>query len=688
MFTELNLQITYRSCDGNIVDLFYNPCLKHAVSYKRAVGYFTSSGLSAAAKGLASFLAGSGRMYLIASPHISQADAEAIQKGYSTREQVVTECLLRAFPPTVDDLIKNRLGCLAWLIAQNRLEIKIALPCAKGNSAALRGLYHEKIGVFVDEIGNRIAFTGSANETEGGLVNNFESIDVFWSWNDPQKRVDSKELSFERMWDNETERLEILPFPDAARQKLLTYKPEHPALDDPESSTSLSQNLQFSEAPLFQARDYQLRAIEAWFKAGCRGILAMATGSGKTKTALAAAKRTQVEWGKPFLGVVVAPYKHLAEQWAAECAPFAFRTILCYSENGSWEREALQLRTSFLTRSLSAAVLVTTYATFISDRFQQTLARLPQGKLLIADEVHHLGAEASRIPLDGFEKRLGLSATPERIYDPEGTNWLLENVGPIVFRFGLDQAIGRCLTPYRYYVHSVYLDDGEQQAFQEVMHQIALACATADALSEENPEANCKLGALLRKRQEILGGAKGKLPTLKSILQSQTGSKSYESHSLFYASSSLFNELIRLLSVELYLKIAKFTFEESMEMRRQILSDFSSQRIAGIVAKKCLDEGMDIPATRNAFILCSSSNPMEFIQRRGRVLRQFPGKDEAIIHDFFVLPNPSYKPNVYDQRLVERELKRVIEFASFAKNGVQSREQILPIQKQYNLLHM
>lgn len=672
------------------MDSFYIPCLQRANVYKRAVGYFTSSSLSVAAKGLASFLAGNGKMYLVASPHLSEADAEAIKSGYKARDEVIKDALISGFEPTHGDIAKNRLACLAWLIAENRLEIKIAVPASSAERSINRGLYHEKIGVFRDSIGNKIAFSGSPNETSGGLVDNFESIDVFWSWNDPQGRVSEKESCFDRLWRNETEMLEVIDFPEAAKDKLLTYKTETPPVGDLEEGDNLpAGGMSIREGQIFVLRGYQSDAITKWVENNYRGIMAMATGSGKTKTALSALKQIQVE-GQRFIAVIIVPYKHLAEQWYAECKAFNFKAVLCYGDNPNWERDVLQLRTSFLTKTISAAVLVTTYATFPSERFLNAVGRLSPEKILVADEVHHLGAEASRIPLDIFAKRLGLSATPERIYDPEGTQWLLENVGKVVFRFGLDKAIGTCLTPYRYYVHLVYLDEFEQQAYQDVMLQISKACAAADGLREENPDDNARLGQLLRKRQEILGGAKEKIPKLRELLIDSGAlvSDSRIAFSLFYASSSLFDEIIRLLSMELHLKVSKFTFEETMEQRRQILSDFSAQKICAIIAKKCLDEGMDIPATRNAFILSSSSNPMEFIQRRGRVLRQFPGKDESIIHDFFVLPNARSTPNPYDKRLVERELKRVIEFASFAKNGVECRNQILPIQKFFNLLHL
>lgn len=658
--------------------------------YKRAVGYFTSSGLSAAAKGLAHFLAGCGKMYLVASPHLSESDAEAINTGYKAREQVIKDALIKGFAPTPDEIEKNRLACLAWLVAENRLEIKIAIPALKPDGSISRGLYHEKIGIFSDSHGNKVAFSGSPNETAGGLVDNFESIDVFWSWDDPQRRVAEKERCFDLLWKNQTHRLEVIDFPDAAKDKLLTYKTEQPPLGDPDvrNDSSDAGGFFFNEGPQVQLRGYQLEAIEEWFQNRCRGILAMATGSGKTRTALAALKRLQID--EPFVAVVIVPYIHLAEQWFAASQAFQFKTVLCYGDNPHWEREVLQLRNTFLTKAVSAAIVITTYATFPSERFQKTISRLSPRKVLVADEVHHLGAESSRIPLTMFDQRLGLSATPERTYDPDGTKWLLENIGQVCFRFGLDKAIGTCLTPYRYYVHLIHLQDDEQQAFQEVMQQIAYVCAAGDGLREENADDNAKLGQLLRKRQEILGGAREKIPALRKVLidAGAVTSESKVAFSLFYSISSLFDEVLRLLSFELGIKLSKFTFEETMEERRRILDDFSANRISAIVAKKCLDEGMDIPATRNAFILSSSSNPMEFIQRRGRVLRQFPGKEHAVIHDFFVLPCPTSTPNAYDRRLVERELKRVIEFAEHARNGLDCRKTLLPIQQFYNLLHL
>jgi superfamily II DNA or RNA helicase len=300
-----------------------------------------------------------------------------------------------------------------------------------------------------------------------------------------------------------------------------------------------------------------------------------------------------------------------------------------------------------------------------------------------------LGAQTRRIGLEPFEKRLGLSATPRRTFDPTGTAWLLQNVGDVVFRFPMEEAIPKYLVPYRYYVHIVRLDDTEHADYQEVAAAISKVCAEGATLSEEDPEQNARLGPLLRRRHEIIGGAKNKIEQLRRVLRDNSWQDGNGlNFSLFYASSSLFDDLLKLTSKEFALKVSKFTFEESMPQRRQILDNFSQQRIDAIVAKKCLDEGMDIPATRNAFILASTSNPMEFVQRRGRVLRQHANKSEAVIHDFFVLPAEGYQLSEHDRRLVGRELRRTLEFSRTAKNHVACGRQLFAIQEKYNLLDL
>lgn len=687
-----NLQVSkrYRSSESNLVDDFYVPCLSNSRLYQRAVGYFTSGSLSHAAKGLAAFLRREGRMQLVASPLFSEADVEAINSGYRERDDVMLERLIQELEGVTDPIILSRLSCLGALIALGRLEIRLAFRVDNRGRVA-RGIYHEKIGLFTDSEGNRIAFTGSPNETSGGLVENFESIQVFRSWADPEQRVPDLEHDFRRLWENVTQGLAVIDFPRAVREKLIALRRSATEqYDDPEGSNSTLAGKPFSALQTDLApRGYQESAISAWAANGYRGVLRMATGTGKTKTAMFGISRVAALRGN-LLVIVLVPYKHLAEQWARECELFGVSSVLCSSDYPNWATSVSEVRVQMAARRLSFAFLIATYDTFRTDRFRDAYRRFTQTKGLIADEVHHFGAISNRQPLDDFEIRLGLSATPERMFDPEGTAWIFENIGKIIFKLDLVDAIPNYLCPYRYYLHSVELTRTEQEDYQEVVAEIAKKCARGATLDEEDPENNTSLGPLLRRRLEIIGGAANKLDLLRDILRriietAGTGSLRF---SLFYASSRQFSDLQKMLSESFALKVSKFTFEEDMQERKEILSNFENGRIDAIVAKRCLDEGMDIPATRTAFILASSSNPMEFIQRRGRILRKAPGKEFADIHDFFTTPYRTATANEYDRRLVERELRRAGEFGRTSLNSVEVDDVLWAIKQRYGLLHL
>ena len=235
---DCNLAYEYRSDLSNIIDEFYIPCLRESKYYWRAVGYFTSHGLMLAAKGLATFLNKNGYMRLIASPVLDDEDIKAFIKGYEARTDILERALLRQLViPQFEEhntLIRDRLSCIAWLIAEDRLDIKLAIPNRNLISKGM-AIYHEKLGLFIDEEDNTVAFTGSSNETVGGLINNFESIDVFTSWEDNQGRTSKKKDNFQKLWDNATPTLEILDFPIAVRERVLRFRTMHKPVCDSEA---------------------------------------------------------------------------------------------------------------------------------------------------------------------------------------------------------------------------------------------------------------------------------------------------------------------------------------------------------------------------------------------------------------------------------------------------------------------
>ncbi|HID20866.1 MAG TPA: hypothetical protein EYP14_00485, partial [Planctomycetaceae bacterium] len=217
---SLGLKPEYRWDSDDLVRDFYVPCLERSTLYRRAVGYFTSHGLSAAAQGLSALIQSDGRMLLVASPLFDPEDLEAIRRGYPARDDLLVRALLRQIEGTPEAIVRDRLGYLAWLIAEERLEVRIAIPLDEGGRPR-RGIYHEKMGILSDQFGNAVTFTGSPNETAGGLVDNFETTDVFWSWNDPHGRVARKATNFDRLWQNGTAGPAVVGFPAAVRSQLL-----------------------------------------------------------------------------------------------------------------------------------------------------------------------------------------------------------------------------------------------------------------------------------------------------------------------------------------------------------------------------------------------------------------------------------------------------------------------------------
>ncbi|MBI1925906.1 DEAD/DEAH box helicase family protein [Candidatus Poribacteria bacterium] len=689
---DLNLQCEYRSDQTNTVTDFYIPCLGEAIGYWRAVGYFTSQGLALAAKGIATFIQHGGYMRLVASPCLTEEDIFAIQQGYSDREAVVEQAIVRQLTGDFPDIVQYRLECLAWLIAQGRLEVKIACPLELSHA-----IYHEKIGIFMDSDENAVAFTGSQNETVGGLLTNFESIDVYWSWDDPHQRVQRKKDHFNRLWSNLTPKLKVLDFPLAAKQKLLQYQPTSPPTIDPESLNSPLSIMETHTSSSYQRpiidipsditlRAYQREAIDAWFENDCRGFLEMATGSGKTITALAALARLFKEKDRLF-ALIACPFQHLVEQWNAEACRFGFKPILAYQSRRSWENRLNSHLIDYNWGIRKVVCAITTHDTFISEVMQRTLSRLKGDAILVADEAHHLGAVKSRQNLsDLFSHRLGLSATPSRWFDEEGTTALTEYFGETVYEFPLDRAIREgFLCPYYYYPHLVELTPDELDQYEALTEKIAKLFPYRDDEEKESI-----LEHLLRQRADLLNKAENKLPILKQLVADESESLS---HALFYCAPGQIDEVIPMLGNEVGLRVHRFTAEESTDERLSLLDQFASGRLQGLVAMRCLDEGVDVPSTQFAYILASSSNPREFIQRRGRILRKAPGKEHALIHDLIAVPPLRYRQQVRqtpifstERKIVERELKRFREFADTAINRFQATNEIWELAQTYNLM--
>lgn len=700
MLPSVPIKISYRSGRDDFAKDFFVPCLEQSILYRRCAGYFTSFGLGIAARGVASLASRKGSMRLVASPHLEPNDVEALRVAAERPAEVLKHIVSRSLSEIEDVLLKDRLNGLAWLAASGCLQIRLALRL-DNEGRITRGIFHEKTGVFTDEDNNHVAFSGSSNETAGGLVDNFESLEVFRSWKDPEGRVAEKIADFEALWENTTPGLQVIEFTAAGRELLEYYRdPNKPPLgfkthllnEDPPTE-------RFVPPPGFDLRPYQGDAIRAWSKAGGKGILAMATGSGKTLTALTLASKVAAK-NSPLILIVVCPFINLCHQWIREMAAFGVRPVACFEGRQRWEA-ALEEGYQRLSAGLSKVhAIVTTNATFQSEVFQSRLRPRIDSfhHLLVADECHNLGAQNIQTVLpEGIQLRLGLSATPERHHDPIGTQSIVDYFGGVVYEFSLARAIadGR-LCPYRYYPHLVTLTAEETEEYAEITAKLGKMIGGKDK-NEEIGQATMRL---LIRRARLLASAQNKLAVLDEVLK---GLPEKPKKALFYCGDGRTTDPVadeevrqiqavsRLLGDQHGLKVRNFTFRESPEEREEILRDIASGFLDGVVAIRCLDEGIDVPDLRMGFLLASSTNPRQFVQRRGRLLRHAPGKKRAIIHDFIIQP-PDFGGTLDDasfnleRNFFQRELRRITELCQTAENGPEAMHVLRELRSKYNLI--
>ncbi len=713
MLKDLSLKAVYRSEDDNLVKDFYLPALDHSISYDRAVGFFSASMLSIAAQGIVSLLENGGTMRLIFGGELAEDEVEAIKNGYDLRRftSKYLNNIVENFDQIKSSLIHDRLAALSWMVANGKLDIKVAL---KRN-----GMYHEKIGIFTDVNNDKVIFQGSANETTYGLLPdfNFESITVFKSWvpefkDHYQPFIDG----FERLWTNNSPKTLVLPFPEAAIQKLIEVtkttprpkknKPEWPGNDDspiPDYSFITPHIPQSYKGRPFAIQEHQREALNAWKARAFNGILSMATGSGKTVTSIYAATTLFNSTGKLFLLIAV-PYQTLAEQWIDELKIFNIDAIPCFESQENWYADLLKRSILYGEGVINFCACVVVNKTMTSDKFQSIIQTIPKDNFLfIGDECHNHGAENLNKYLPrNAGLRIGLSATAVHYRDIERTQRLRNYYGEIVYEYSLEQALSNnVLTPYDYHVHFVELDEYEATEFIDLSNKLSKLVASGVSLDDQ--EKNASLDILLFKRARILGNARNKLRELEMVLSNKLPSP----YHLFYcgdgsvttdaddniSSDSDYSYDVRQLDLVTRLlaannwKVSQFTSRESSSARKFALDQFKSASVHALAAIRCLDEGVDVPDCREAHILASSRNPRQFIQRRGRILRKSFGKDKSIIHDYIALIPTECEASKVERNLLKAELERVSEFARFSLNRSETYEIMKPLLDKYDLAH-
>ena len=492
-FCDLNIKRNYTSLgEDSIASSLVCPLLKVARFYDLSVGYFSSGVLSTIFPGMIKFARNNGRLRLICSAHLSANDVVAIEAGYVDRESLIHKGFSELFEEEVKDFDDLSLQLLYELIVKGILDIKIAYTETSGD-------YHDKLGLLYDQDGNTIVFFGSANATENGYRNNYEKIRVVKSWIPGEDQyVLDEQNEFKSLWNNKNPYAKVLEFKESAEKKLLEII-EH-------RSKSLSSK------PIIKLRTYQEKAIQAWVDHQYHGFFVMATGTGKTWTAIFAIKRLLET--KRAMVVICAPYKHLIKQWASDVGtlfPDA-KIILISSENGKWESQLSEAIIYNRYEPKYQIIAISTIRSFQSERFIRTMGKAAGEKLLIVDEAHRFTSRSESIK-DQYSFLLGLSATPYSGRSTQSGDELMEFFGGRVFNLPIEAALGKYLVNYFY--HPIYVDatEPEERRFHSITTQIMGCFRDGILVDREN------LPIYIRNRLRVISMAENKITQLGDILE-------------------------------------------------------------------------------------------------------------------------------------------------------------------------
>jgi superfamily II DNA or RNA helicase len=673
-FTDLTLPRLIDTSSVDFVKEFYVPLLSRSVEYKRGVGYFTTNWIRSAARGITDLAENGGQAKWLTSPKLTEDDWEAIKRGNEARtNEVLRETLEKIVNNLRYNLEYDTRNAVAWMIADELLELKFGIPTEE-----LSGDFHDKFGVFYDQNNNRVSFHGSKNDSEHAFTN-YEAytVDCDWLSARDEEGVSGQEERFDRLWYDNDPNVDTYTLPEGIEKEIAELRDtENRPYDDPNAASSAKGVEDGDEITL---RPYQQDAVNAWFNNRCRGLLQMATGTGKTFTALAALEDYIEGQSDPVLAVIAVPFKHLAPQWAEEMETFGLERprFLYGSVNPDWKRDLSKVVSKLELGQSDQEIVITTHKTLSSEYFREKVQNVTGSLVLLGDEVHHQGSEEYRKGLmTEFDARLGLSATPERHYDEEGSAFLVRYFEGIVFEYSLEDAIPEYLTPYIYNPRIVVMTEDELEEYRELTPKVAAAMSNEEIDEEVESQ-------LLNKRAEIVKSAENKYSELQNLLSEEIENPD---HLLVYTNSDQLNEVQSILTDHDILQ-HKFTYKEGDDTREELLDGFEKGRYDALVAMKCLDEGVDVTPTRQAILMSNSGNPMQFIQRRGRVLRQAEGKDKATIYDMIVVParDPDEELRKSEKNILEKELRRVEEFAENALNEFEARNVIEDIRFSYRL---
>ena len=706
MLSDVHFKHSYTSGYDEPKD-FFTEALIESCNFDLGLGFFSSSGIRSLSYGFALFIANGGKMRVVMNHILSKEDKEVIENGQKHLIEDFEDNILCDIKKLIETLSKEDeqfFRCLSYLISVDRIKF-VATVSTKG------GLGHDKYGIFKDEKGNKVAFIGSANFSQSALELNGETITVFTSPND-DNRIAEYQTLFDQSWENDTPHLIHIPienvktfirekFPEASLTNLIEeginlresigmdndvpqkyYKPISKRIID-----KIELKEQEPRFPFPEERKIQIDAYNAWMGNGKKGMFAMATGSGKTVTALNCIRKQYKENGY-YKAIIVVPTQALAMQWEHETKSFNFQNIVSTHSDKDWKDVLSRYITRSLLDSTKSIILITTYATFNRNDIQLFLKKVRgiETFIYVADEAHNIGSQNSLKHLpEMINWRIGLSATPERIYDDLGTEKLYEffdsKPPKYTYRYTMKQAIEEgILCHYDYYPIFIELTSSEMEEYERISDQLRKYIDADTGKYKPNAE------KLLLKRKRIIHKAENKKIAISDLLEELKQKQKLDYTFVFvpegyepdYSINDSYNiDQDDIHIIDEYAQMFKehgysyHKYISGLDDAPSILQNFADGDIQILLSMKCLDEGVDIPRAEHAIFCSSTGNPRQFVQRRGRVLRKCKGKEKARIWDLIVTPpNILDESNKIERNLFFNEVKRIVNFAALADNQI------------------
>lgn len=720
-FRDIPFPRSYRySSDSEHIPLeFYEEAFPKAKQIDLLLGYFSSNAIRVLSKSFAEFLHNDGEMRIVTNHIYSLKDyQELLDSSLLKEEDKIIDIFsdLEYLENVLSSHSQHFFDCLKFLLKNNKLRI---MPVKFNNV----DLAHCKRMILFDGE-EYISTEGSINFTLPALLKNSESFQVETPWNGNVscERIEDERENFDKIINKVHPNYKYIS-PDKIEVVINALGREKEIRDLLDDSMNLNnevynkkvqeilkkKKLRFEEKireisqtpkfPYFEGpRGYQKDAFKAWVKNNYSGVFAMATGTGKTITSLNCLLNIYKK-EQTYKAIILVPSIALLNQWEEEVKSFNFNNILKVGGGNKWEKGLANFVSNLSWGVSKDLIIITTYGSFVTDRFQKYFKKIQDNFMLIADEAHNMGANQIKNKLENIKvkKKIGLSATPKRVYDPEGTDaidYFFGDKPPYTYSFTMERALKEeRLTEYKYFPKIVELQNEELDCYIEISQKLLRYFDFEKGEFKKDP----MVEKLLLRRKNIIHKAHNKVESFKGIVKELTESKklkyvfTYVPEGYIYdeygEEERLLNDFMRAaVEVNQNLKINSYTSKD--EDLKDILRGFSDGKIEMLFAMKMLDEGVDVPRAEVGIFASSTGNPRQFIQRRGRLLRKHKDKTNALIYDMVVVPplnDPTTEYYRMERNQVKNELRRVAYFSSLSMNFYDTKNSLQDICQKYDL---